>query len=135
MFESQKLMVIVPTDTSIRDRDSDSEDWEEKEASRTHSVKFTDDVSEAKEVSIWCCNSNKVGGWFTNKSRPVLSRSFTTHAYKTMRYDQPKCFHNVAVTIRSKCGDLRSWFQRNVSQRCTRHRAYVAISSLLVALE
>lgn len=128
-------MVIVPTDTSIRDRDSDSEDWEEKEASRTHSVKFTDDVSEAKEVSIWCCNSNKVGGWFTNKSRPVLSRSFTTHAYKTMRYDQPKCFHNVAVTIRNKCGDLRSWFQRNVSQRCTRHRAYAAISSLLVALE
>ncbi|XP_028040650.1 protein scribble homolog isoform X12 [Bombyx mandarina] len=38
-------------DTSVsRDRDSDNEDWEEKEASRTHSVKFTEDVSDVREV-------------------------------------------------------------------------------------
>lgn len=30
--------------------DSDSEDWEEREASRQHSVKFTDDMPEGKEV-------------------------------------------------------------------------------------
>ncbi|XP_062525020.1 protein lap4 isoform X15 [Bombyx mori] len=38
-------------DTSVsRDRDSDNEDWEEKEASRTHSVKFTEDVSDVRET-------------------------------------------------------------------------------------
>ncbi|XP_073952347.1 uncharacterized protein isoform X6 [Choristoneura fumiferana] len=49
-FNSQSQELDAVRDTSIRDRDSDSEDWEEKEASRTHSVKFTDDVSEAKET-------------------------------------------------------------------------------------
>ncbi|CAH2040559.1 unnamed protein product, partial [Iphiclides podalirius] len=39
-----------PESSASRDRDSD-EDWEEKEASRTHSVKFTEDVSEAREVT------------------------------------------------------------------------------------
>ncbi|KAL0881710.1 hypothetical protein ABMA27_001510 [Loxostege sticticalis] len=33
-----------------RDRESDNEDWEEKEASRTHSVKFTEDVPETRET-------------------------------------------------------------------------------------
>lgn len=31
--------------------DEDSTGWEEREASRTHSVKFTDDVEENKEVN------------------------------------------------------------------------------------
>ncbi|XP_050349285.1 protein lap4-like isoform X2 [Nymphalis io] len=38
-----------PESTLSRDRDSD-DDWEEKEASRTISVKFTEDVPEAKET-------------------------------------------------------------------------------------
>lgn len=33
--------------------DEDSTGWEEREASRTHSVKFTDDVEENKEVNIY----------------------------------------------------------------------------------
>ncbi|XP_048007099.1 protein lap4 isoform X4 [Leguminivora glycinivorella] len=49
-FNSQSQELDADRDTSMRERDSDSEDWEEKEASRTHSVKFTDDVSEAKET-------------------------------------------------------------------------------------
>ncbi|KOB77329.1 Protein lap4, partial [Operophtera brumata] len=40
-----------PRESSVsRDRDSD-DDWEAKEASRTHSVKFTEDMPEIKEVS------------------------------------------------------------------------------------
>ncbi|XP_063634187.1 protein lap4 isoform X2 [Cydia splendana] len=49
-FLLPQLSYTQQPDTSMRERDSDSEDWEEKEASRTHSVKFTDDVSEAKET-------------------------------------------------------------------------------------
>ncbi|XP_061704720.1 protein lap4 isoform X8 [Cydia pomonella] len=49
-FNSQSQELDADRDTSMRERDSDSEDWEEKEASRTHSVKFTDDVSEARET-------------------------------------------------------------------------------------
>ncbi|CAK1579395.1 unnamed protein product [Parnassius mnemosyne] len=46
--QSQELDRIRESSVS-RDRDSD-DDWEEKEASRTHSVKFTEDVSEARET-------------------------------------------------------------------------------------
>ncbi|XP_061704714.1 protein lap4 isoform X2 [Cydia pomonella] len=49
-FLLPQLSYTQQPDTSMRERDSDSEDWEEKEASRTHSVKFTDDVSEARET-------------------------------------------------------------------------------------
>ncbi|KAL4711440.1 hypothetical protein ACJJTC_016194 [Scirpophaga incertulas] len=38
-----------PESSTSRDRDSD-DDWEEKEASRTHSVKFTEDVPETRET-------------------------------------------------------------------------------------
>ncbi|CAH2085536.1 unnamed protein product [Euphydryas editha] len=47
--QSQELDRIRES-TLSRDRDSD-DDWEEKEASRTISVKFTEDVPEAKEVT------------------------------------------------------------------------------------
>ncbi|XP_068622158.1 protein lap4-like isoform X4 [Battus philenor] len=46
--QSQELDRIRESSVS-RDRDSD-DDWEEKEASRTHSVKFTEDVPEARET-------------------------------------------------------------------------------------
>ncbi|KAJ0177817.1 hypothetical protein K1T71_006690 [Dendrolimus kikuchii] len=49
MSRSQELDNIKETSVS-RDRDSDNDDWEEKEASRTHSVKFTEDVSEVRET-------------------------------------------------------------------------------------
>ncbi|CAH2981812.1 unnamed protein product [Chilo suppressalis] len=39
-----------PESSASRDRDSDNDDWEEKEASRTHSVKFTEDVPETRET-------------------------------------------------------------------------------------
>ncbi|CAG9787211.1 unnamed protein product [Diatraea saccharalis] len=39
-----------PESSATRDRDSDNEDWEEKEASRTHSVKFTEDMPETRET-------------------------------------------------------------------------------------
>ncbi|XP_049871261.1 protein scribble homolog isoform X11 [Pectinophora gossypiella] len=47
--QSQELDKIRESSVS-RDRDSDNDDWEEKEASRTHSVKFTEDMPEAKET-------------------------------------------------------------------------------------
>ncbi|XP_072950094.1 protein lap4 isoform X15 [Epargyreus clarus] len=48
-FISQSQELDRRESTISRDRDSD-DDWEEKEASRTISVKFTEDVSEAKET-------------------------------------------------------------------------------------
>lgn len=48
---------LADTDVGVSDEggrrgesDEDSAGWEEREASRTHSVKFTDDVEENKEV-------------------------------------------------------------------------------------
>ncbi|XP_062525015.1 protein lap4 isoform X11 [Bombyx mori] len=50
-FLLPQLSYTQQPDTSVsRDRDSDNEDWEEKEASRTHSVKFTEDVSDVRET-------------------------------------------------------------------------------------
>ncbi|KAL0832116.1 hypothetical protein ABMA28_001588 [Loxostege sticticalis] len=48
MSQSQELDKI--RESIPRDRESDNEDWEEKEASRTHSVKFTEDVPETRET-------------------------------------------------------------------------------------
>ncbi|XP_013173855.1 PREDICTED: protein lap4-like isoform X4 [Papilio xuthus] len=49
-FNSQSQELDRIRESSVcRDHDSD-DDWEEKEASRTHSVKFTEDVSEARET-------------------------------------------------------------------------------------
>lgn len=48
-FSSVSLSEIQKTD------DSEDEGWEEREASRTHSVKFTDDLhsnEQDKEVSV-----------------------------------------------------------------------------------
>ncbi|XP_075975789.1 scribble planar cell polarity protein isoform X10 [Anticarsia gemmatalis] len=50
-FNSQSQELDRVKESSIsRDRDSDNEDWEQKENSRTHSVKFTEDVPELKET-------------------------------------------------------------------------------------
>ncbi|XP_026318579.1 protein lap4 isoform X4 [Hyposmocoma kahamanoa] len=50
-FNSQSQELDRIRESSIpRDRDSDNDDWEEKEASRTHSVKFTEEIPEAKET-------------------------------------------------------------------------------------
>ncbi|KAH9639429.1 hypothetical protein HF086_002118, partial [Spodoptera exigua] len=38
-----------PESSVSRDRDSDDENWEQKENSRTHSVKFTEEMHEVKE--------------------------------------------------------------------------------------
>ncbi|XP_026731929.1 protein lap4 isoform X4 [Trichoplusia ni] len=50
-FNSQSQELDRVRESSIsRDRDSDNEDWEQKENSRTHSVKFTEDMPEVKET-------------------------------------------------------------------------------------
>lgn len=53
-------------DLGKRESDEDSAGWEEREASRTHSVKFTDDVEENKEVGIYYYSDNSEhsdSGW------------------------------------------------------------------------
>ncbi|GBP26034.1 Protein lap4 [Eumeta japonica] len=50
--QSQELDRVRENSVSREQKDSDSEDWEQREASRSHSVKFTDDVSEAKEHQL-----------------------------------------------------------------------------------
>ncbi|CAB3250748.1 unnamed protein product [Arctia plantaginis] len=50
-FNSQSQELDRVRESCIsRDRDSDNEDWEQKENSRTHSVKFTEDIPELKET-------------------------------------------------------------------------------------
>lgn len=118
-------LYLNSTESSVsRDRDSD-DDWEEKEASRTHSVKFTEEMPEAKEVSLCCCQLLSMGS--------VVS--FPRHAYKSLRYDVPICFHNFGANFSDRCSKARGWFRTNVRERCSRHRAYLALSSILVALE
>lgn len=109
-----------------RDRDSDNDDWEEKEASRTHSVKFTEEIPEAKEVSE-CCHFFLGGA--------VFIRTFPRFAYRSLRYGVPIRFHNAGVMARDKCRKANTWVTKNVLERCTRHRAYLALSSFIVALE
>ncbi|KAI5631659.1 leucine rich repeat domain-containing protein [Phthorimaea operculella] len=48
-FNSQSQELDRIRESSVS-RDDDDEDWQEKEASRTHSVKFTEDAPEAKET-------------------------------------------------------------------------------------
>lgn len=117
--------VTMSTESSVsRDRDSDNDDWEEKEASRTHSVKFTEELPEAKEVSL-CCHLFTRG-----RSAP----SIPSYAYKSLRY-VPIRFQHFGVAVRNKCSKSREWLRMNMRERCTRHRAYLALSSILVALE
>lgn len=101
-----------------RDRDSD-EDWEEKEASRTISVKFTEDVPEAKEVRICCCP-------FYSR-RPYGIRN----SYKTF-YSPSVSYVSGARAKFSKAG---RWLRNNVYDKCSRQRAYLTMSSLIVTLE
>ncbi|XP_059053583.1 protein lap4 isoform X3 [Achroia grisella] len=50
-FNSQSQEIFRVKDTSAsRERDLDDMDWQEKEESRTHSVKFTEEYTEAKET-------------------------------------------------------------------------------------
>lgn len=121
------------TDTSVsRDRDSDNEDWEEKEASRTHSVKFTEDVSDVREVRYCCCFSYKIPPY----SRAGWRFSCTEkHAYKHFRYNVQTCFHSAGSTIRDGSVRLSCWFRRKFRGNFSRQRAYLALSSILVAFE
>lgn len=111
------------TESSIsRDRDSD-DDWEAKEASRTHSVKFTEDMPEIKEVSLCCC--------FGKRAHKHAS---TNVKYKYLWYNIHVCFHNAGVSMRSTGRYIVGWF-RNVRRRFAGHRAYLALSTILVAIE
>lgn len=115
-----------------RDRDSDNEDWEEKEASRTHSVKFTEDVPETREVSIWCCFNTLHG---SSKHTPyVTPKCRFRQAYKTLDYEGLR-LHKAGNYLRERCRVGRAWFRRNVSERFSMNRAYLTLSSILVALE
>ncbi|XP_063893859.1 protein lap4 isoform X15 [Helicoverpa armigera] len=49
-FNSQSQELDRRESSISRDRDSDDENWEQKENSRTHSVKFTEDMPEVKET-------------------------------------------------------------------------------------
>lgn len=116
------------TESSIsRDRDSDDENWEQKENTRTHSVKFTEEMPELKEVSLCCCNLFRT----SNKRKGPL---ITKYAYKHSRF-VPTCFHSAGITVREGWRNVGSWFRTHVRETCSRHRAYVALSTILVALE
>lgn len=109
-----------PTESTLsRDRDSD-DDWEEKEASRTISVKFTEDVPEAKEVSLCCCLFLSKRKVYRNASRTFYGRNYC---------------HDINIKTRNRCRKARYWLRDNVYTLFSRQRAYSALSSILVALE
>lgn len=128
------VIVCVKTESIPRDRESDNEDWEEKEASRTHSVKFTEDVPETREVSIWCCYTRNIFHSSSRHTPYVTPKNKFRQAYKTLRYEGLR-FHKVGNTFRQGCGLSRAWFRNNVSNRFSMHRAYLTLSTILVALE
>lgn len=126
--------ITDPTESSVsRDRDSDNEDWEEKEASRTHSVKFTEDVSEAKEVSLCCCQLSNVSKRRCARSTELNYRN--TRAYKYMRYSVPLYFHNLGDTVSQGFRNIGSCLRNNIHVPFSRQRAYLALSSILLVLE
>lgn len=77
----------IRTTSSDRQPESDEDDanWEEREASRTHSVKFTDDVDpENKEVSLnnGCFNFTVVRSAYASVRRRIrnVNRYFVTYS-------------------------------------------------------
>lgn len=106
------------TESSVsRDRDSD-DDWEAKEASRTHSVKFTEDMPEIKEVSL-CCFGKRI-------------RQHACSTSINKRYNICIGCHNGGAAVRKKGRDVGNWFR---NARFSGHRAYLALSSIIVAME
>lgn len=118
-FETRNNSNICLTESTLsRDRDSD-DDWEIKEQSRTISVKFTEEPPIEREVSLCCCP-------FIFKGKSCFKAS------RTLEYN-PLC-RNICTNTRYRCRELRCWF-RNVLGIRTRQRTYLALSSILVALE
>lgn len=115
------------TESSVsRDQRDSDDDWEEKEASRTHFVKFTDDASDAREVSLHCCR-------FISKRNNT--RMFTCHALDQLRCRIPPSLRVTSEVLRASLRRRRIWLRRNVWEKCTRQRAYMALGALFVALE
>lgn len=117
-----------------REQDSDNDsNWEEKEASRTHSVKFKVDDSEAKEVSYCCAIFPKR---YSSIKNPVktgkLRLILTASKLRCQIRDRAREF---GVGFTNRCRNGRAWLRRNVTEKLSRQRAYMAMSSLLVALE
>lgn len=100
----------------MRDRDSDNEDWEQKENSRTHSVKFTEDAPELKEVRFCCC-------MFFNHSKNRRSSNATIR------------FHDVGKTCKDRWSKVAFWLRTNICDTCSRHRAYLALGTLFATLD
>lgn len=117
-----------------RDRDSDDENWEQKENSRTHSVKFTEDMPEVKEVSLCCCSNlfNNTKGWYKNKRKTNFNTRYT---HRHLQYNVSSCLYHAGDTLRERWRDVGSWFRINVRENLSRHRAYLALSTILVVLE
>lgn len=116
-------------------RDSDSDNWEEKEASRTHSVKFTDDVSEAKEVRLCCCYTfRRSRRTYTPISTPLFGRStrfwHLGHAFRAQ-----SGFGNIGRHVVYSFRKSRAWLRNNVWDKCTKHNAYSVMSTFFVVLE
>lgn len=108
-------------------RDSD-DDWEEKEASRQHFVKFTDDASEAREVRLYCCNLIPM------PNRKYI-RVFKCNALSRSRYTTPLGFSRTTELARTNLRRSRNWLRKNVWEKFSKQRAYLAMSAFFVALE
>lgn len=121
------LLIILP-DTSSRDA-LDDPDWEQKEESRTHSVKFTEEYTETKEVSLCCCYYT-VSNVYSHDTWPKTKR----HAY-TQLFKLPQNYHGISHNARSRLKESRLWFRRHVIEKLRMQRAYNTLSTVLVALD
>ncbi|XP_052748664.1 protein lap4-like isoform X4 [Galleria mellonella] len=83
--QSQELYRVKDTSAS-RERDLDDMDWQEKEESRTHSVKFTEEYTEAKETPFVRQNTPHPKE-LKAKAHKILGRSPESHVQTT--HDHP----------------------------------------------
>ncbi|KAM3967019.1 LOW QUALITY PROTEIN: scribble planar cell polarity protein [Aphomia sociella] len=88
-FNSQSQDLYRVKDTSAsRERDLDDMDWQEKEESRTHSVKFTEEYTEAKETPFVRQNTPHPRE-LKAKAHKIFGRSPENANVQTATHDPP----------------------------------------------
>ncbi|XP_050563002.1 protein lap4 isoform X5 [Spodoptera frugiperda] len=78
-----------PESSVSRDRDSDDENWEQKENSRTHSVKFTEEMHEVKETPFVRQNTPHPKDLKAKAQKLLAGRSPEVAALQAAKQEQP----------------------------------------------
>ncbi|CAH0674001.1 unnamed protein product [Spodoptera exigua] len=88
-FNSQSQELDRRESSVSRDRDSDDENWEQKENSRTHSVKFTEEMHEVKETPFVRQNTPHPKDLKAKAQKLLAGRSPEVAALQAAKQEQP----------------------------------------------